>query len=108
MQGLEVVKKNVGKSENICIYNEGFSIEFSFYIRNVNINTEWCTFVCTIRTHTFVQHNKTCILKQKQFFINGTIKSYTPYASKSVPFIDSSLSLSLGSKASAGLSFVYL
>ena len=39
MQGLEVVKKNVGKSENICIYNEGFSIEFSFYIRNVNINT---------------------------------------------------------------------
>lgn len=87
MQGLEVVKKNVGKSENICIYNEGFSIEFSY---------------------TFVQHNKTCILKQKQFFINGTIKSYTPYASKSVPFIDSSLSLSLGSKASAGLSFVYL
>ena len=91
MQGLEVVKKNVGKSENICIYNEGFSIEFSY---------------------TFVQHNKTCILKlkTKTIFYNGTtiLTLYTPYASKSVPFIDSSLSLSLGSKASAGLSFVYL
>ena len=77
MQGLEVVKKNVGKSENICIYNEGFSIEFSFYIRNVNIILVYLrvydsyTHICTTQQDVY--------FKTKTIFYNGTtIKKYTP------------------------------
>ena len=78
MQGLEVVKKNEGKSENICIYNEGFSIEFSFYIRNVN-NWAVATFVCVVRTHICTTQQDVYFKTKTIFFYNGTtIKSYTP------------------------------
>lgn len=68
MQGLEVVKKNVGKSENICIYNDGFSIEFSFYIRNVNININTGVHLRVYDSYTHI-----CTTQQDVYFKTKTI-----------------------------------